>query len=177
MKPVLIATLGYPGSGKTHFSERLAKEEKLFHLNADSLRFSLIAKPLFTPEEHRRVFNFMDTTAKQLLRLEVSTIYDANFNKCIFRNSLADLAHTHNARYVLVWIRTDAEKALSRATGRTASTDYKYRPLTNETFHKLREEIESPTPDEPLIEISGEIPFEEQLLEFKKGLTRLFDRP
>jgi predicted kinase len=154
MKPVLIATLGYPGSGKTHFSERLAKEEKLFHLNADSLRFSLIAKPLFTPEEHRRVFN-----------------------KCIFRNSLADLAHTHNARYVLVWIRTDAEKALSRATGRTASTDYKYRPLTNETFHKLREEIESPTPDEPLIEISGEIPFEEQLLEFKKGLTRLFDRP
>jgi uncharacterized protein len=80
-KPLLIATLGYPGSGKTYFSERLSKKKHFFHLNSDRIRLAIFDKPQYKPEEHRIVFRLMDSLAQDLLRQGVSVVYDANFNK------------------------------------------------------------------------------------------------
>ncbi len=59
-KKILITTFGYPGSGKTYFSERLAKEFNLFHLNSDKIRSEIFIKPNYSDEEHKAVLRFIN---------------------------------------------------------------------------------------------------------------------
>ena len=176
-KPLLIATLGYPGSGKTYFSERLAKEYNLFHLNSDRIRFELFPNPTFKPEEHRVVFGFMDYLAEELLKLGVSVVCDANTNKRTHRNKFFRLAKKRNARYVLVHISTPVELAEKRLIQRKKITSKEkqkfYRSIDVSVLHLLKKEIELPSLSEPVITIDGKKNFTEQLQEFKKGLKRI----
>jgi len=59
-KPMILATLGHPGSGKTYFSERLAEERGYFHLSADKLRLMMFEKPTYKKEEHLKLYGFID---------------------------------------------------------------------------------------------------------------------
>lgn len=172
-KPLFIATLGFPGSGKTYFSERLAKEYNLFHLNSDKIRHEIYTDPKFTPEEHRVVFGFMNYIAEELLKLGVGVIFDANSNKRFHRASFVKQAKKLNAKYVLVHIQTPVELAEKRLEQRKKIKSLKrqmfYRPLDVSILHLLKKEMEHPTSKEPVVVIDGTKKFAEQLQQFKKG--------
>lgn len=165
-KPLLIATLGYPGSGKTYFSENLAKKENFFHLNSDKTRFKLFPNPKFIPEENKVLFSNMDNLAYDLLKKGISVVYDANFTKRIYRKRLKEIAQESSADYYLVWIKSGEETALERLEERAKITDKEkklmYRPIDQSVFHQLKDEIEEPMDDEECIEIDGHQSFPEQ---------------
>lgn len=173
-KPLLIATLGFPGSGKTYFSERLAKEYNLFHLNSDKVRYEIFSKPTFTPDEHRVVFGFINYLIEELLGLGVGVICDANSNKRLHRADFAKQAKKFNAKYVLVHIQTPVDLAEKRLEKRKNIKSLKkqkfYRPVDVSVLHLLKKEIEYPTTKEAVIVIDGTKKFTEQLHQFEKGV-------
>lgn len=171
MKTFLIGMYGYPGSGKTYFSQRLSEKKGWFHLSSDRIRLKMFDEPEYTQEEHKTVFNFMDYLAAELLRKGMSVVYDANFNFKESREKLARIATETNARYYLVHIETPEETALKRIDTRYKESDNSkkdmYRPITREVFEKLRDEHQELSEDEEVIIIDGMKEFDEQLKSFE----------
>lgn len=171
---MIIGTLGHPGSGKTYFSERLAKELGYFHLSSDKTRLMMFENPSYKQEEHQVVFRFMDNLALELLKTGVGVIYDANLNKRVHRKKIADIARKAKVKQKIIWIRTDTNTALKRINKRSQIKDPKkkllYRPISKEVFDNLKNEIEQPTKRETVIHIDGHKIFKEQLKMFKKQL-------
>lgn len=118
-RPILFTTLGYPGSGKTFFARRFAKEYGLFHLNSDRLRLEIFPKPNYTITENVVVFRTMDYIADELLQSGVSVIYDANSTKRIYRKRLQKMAKKRKVDYLLLWFKTPVETALKRIRKRS----------------------------------------------------------
>ena len=174
-RPYLIATLGYPGSGKTYFSEHLARQEGFFHLNADRERLALFKKPQYTSEEHQVLSKAMDRSAEELLKKGISVIYDVNFNRAIQRKRIQGIAERTDAQYRLVHLVTSPSTALERVRtrGRDATEDPElYRPIDSNIFHRMKNEIEEAGVSEPVITINGEASFEKQLTQFRESVTQ-----
>lgn len=161
-KTWLIATLGVPGSGKTFFSERLAKKLGFFHLNADRLRLELYGKPKYTEAENRSFFRVMDFLAEELLQRNVSVIYDANSTMLQYRRRLEFIAKQRRAKYLLLFIETPVAVALQRLSYRRmlrhARTIKYYRPIKNQILFRIQREMEKPV-REPFVTIAGSKPF------------------
>ena len=172
-KPILITTLGFPGSGKTYFAENISKELNFFHLNSDKIRHTMYENPQFTPEETQGVFRLMDQLTKDLLKKGINVIYDANMNFRAHRKRLEMIAKKCGAKHHLVWIQVDvpiAEKRiLNRGTIKNKDKKLIYKSLDVAILHKLKGEIEVPTKSEPLIVINGHDTFQKQLQYFKKA--------
>lgn len=172
-KPVLITTLGYPGSGKTYFAEHLSKEKGFFHINADKVRHTIFENPQFTLEETQCVVRLMEIITEDLLKMGVSVIYDANNNFKIRRKRLEKIGKKCGAQYWLLWIQTDISIAEKRIVKRSSSKrkNLLYPPLAIEILHKLKDQIEPPTASEPVIVVDGRLPFAKQFAVLKKGIN------
>jgi predicted kinase len=162
-KPTLYFTLGYPGSGKTHFSMQFAKHQNLFHLNSDRLRLEMFEVPTYTVPEHRAVFQTMDYIAGELLDKGISVMYDANSNKKVHREAKYALANLHNARAILLWFQTPLEVALERISNRGDGKNKYFRNISPGTLYRLKAELEEPQDDEPFVVIDGTLPYSEQV--------------
>jgi len=171
-KPLLIVFLGHAGSGKTYFSRHLAKEISAVTLNTDALRLSMFGS-LEKIDAIRRsdkmrlyddVFGAMNYAAKQILLAGHSVVYDAQQTKRENRRNIEKIATEAGAIPVLVWIKTSRETAIKRAQEREERDDsLRYNA---EKIAYLVDRFDSvtdlPEPEENTIEISGELPFEEQ---------------
>jgi predicted kinase len=171
-KSILIITFGYPGSGKTYFSEHLSKEFNLFHLSFDKIRSEMFDIPTFSQEEHKKVSNLADWLIQELLKKNIRVIVDDNTNKLIQRKKYFKFANKANARYVLLHIKTPIETAEKRIIkrGKIKNLEKKkyYKPLELSVLHLLKNEIEHPNNKEIFIEINGLKPYKEQVKTFKK---------
>lgn len=165
-QPYLLATLGYPGSGKTYFSERFTKEYGFFHLNSDIVRLTLFPKPKYNPEESAIVFRMMDFLAGAFLSCGISIIYDANSTKRVYRERLQKIAKKHGADYLLLRFMTPLPLALKRIKKRRElRSELKkryYRPIDDKVLFEIKAEMEEPK-KEPFIIINGEKTYEEML--------------
>lgn len=172
-RPYLIATMGYPGSGKTHFSENLALREGYVHLNADRERFRLFKNPQYTKEEHLALSKAMDRAAEELLLQGKNVIYDVNFNRRMHRERVRAIAERTNAEYRLVHVVTSESVALERlkVRGKNGSQDSElYRPIDLEIFHRMKDQVEEPGAMESVIWLDGKATFEQQLVQFKESI-------
>jgi predicted kinase len=162
--PLLIATLGVPGSGKTHFSRRLCREANLFHLNSDRMRSELSLSPTKIAEETAAVFRIMDFVADEVLLRGGGVVYDALFSRREYRKRVEAIAARRGARYMLLWFQTPYELAAERAESRvgTESEERAYYPLANRIdVSKAAATIEEPH-DEPFV-VDGRASYDEQL--------------
>lgn len=173
-KPTLIVTFGFPGSGKSYFSERLSKRKGFFHINSDMIRFTYSKQPTFTKEEHEGVFALMDLITERLLKSGISVIYDCNTNFSSHRARLRNLAKKAKANHYLIWIKTEIKEAEKRLVKRARLKNGKkkllYRPVTLETLHKLKNEMQIPKGKERFIIIDGHMPFSKQIKELENKL-------
>lgn len=176
--PLLIVFLGFPGSGKTYFATRLAEKLQALTLNSDAMRLAMFGslekiehiRQTDRPRLYTDVFGAMDYAAAQALRAGHSVIYDAQQTKRSNRKHIEELAESAGAIPVLVWIKTSPEVALRRGQEREARADsHQY---TAEKMKMLVERFDrvtdKPEPEENLVEISGELPFEEQYAIFER---------
>jgi predicted kinase len=179
-KPLIVVFIGFPGSGKTYFATHLARKLNAVVLNSDALRVAMFGS-IERMEEIRKtdnsrlykdVFGAMNYATKQAILAGCSVIYDAQQSKRVDRLRIEALAAEVGAIPVLVWIRTTLEEAKKRGQIREARDDSHV--YSEEKMEYLVERFvdttELPGPGENVIEISGEVSFEEQYDAFRIGL-------
>jgi len=145
---MLFVTVGIPGSGKSYFSERLAKDFGFVHLRSDAVRDIILPNPTYSAAENRRLFNLMDFFANEFLSKGVSVVYDGNFTKKKYRTEMAKMAKKNHARFAVIWVKTPLRLALKRARSR------KYHAIPKEVVFGIDKETEYPD-GEPVIIIDG----------------------
>jgi predicted kinase len=100
--PVLVMTVGLPGSGKSTFSRYLAPRIDAVILESDVLRRLFFVTPTHRPAESRLLFRNLHRAAYRLLRDGVSVIIDATNLKESDREPVYELADATGARLLVV---------------------------------------------------------------------------
>ena len=116
--PALIATVGLPGSGKSHFARALAARLPLVVLESDALRNVLFRKPRHGYKESRRLFAAIHALADRLLRDGYLVLLDATNLREEHRRDLKALAESSGSRFILVELTAPEGVILQRLKGR-----------------------------------------------------------
>jgi predicted kinase len=127
VRPALIAVSGLPGTGKTHFCQKLS--EKLPYqsiiLESDALRKTLFPHPTYAPAESARLFQAIHLLTEDLLQKNIPVILDATNLSEPHRERLYHIADRAKAKLILVWVEAPPEvvrqRLLQRAQGITRS--------------------------------------------------------
>ena len=182
-RPFLISFLGFPGSGKTTFSRQLAEKIGAVTYNSDALRISMFGSQEAIEEIRQSqrsrlyddVFGAMNYAAIQTIKSGYNVIYDAQMTKRRDRQRMEKLAQNSGGQFVLVWLQTSPEVAVLRGQEREARDDS--HPYSMEKMKMLVERFarttDAPSADENVIEISGEVSFDQQFQQFSDGLKRI----
>lgn len=176
---------GIPGSGKTYFAKRLAKELNATIFSSDAARIQVWGSVEGIQEDHadpeRRalcnkvLFGTMDYAAKQLLTQGLSVVYDCNANKLEDRMKKCQFAKDAGADTVLVRIRVPYQVSLERVQSREHSADQRNisGDRARQVLDRFIDEIEEPDASEKVIRLDGEQPFDEQYKLFMQQLTEI----
>lgn len=186
-KPLLVMFVGVPGSGKTTFARQLAAHLNAVLLNSDALRMAMwrdlesIQATHSTQEERDRAnsltFGAMNYAAARTQAAGYSVVYDCNANHMWERQEKHDIANDNDGLSVVVRIRVPYALSLDRIQSREVTHDQ--RRITADRAQQVLDrfvaEIEEPSADENVIEISGVSSFDEQLESFQSQLSRIRD--
>lgn len=182
-RPLLVMFMGFPGSGKTYFASRLGKRLGAVVLNSDALRLSMFGSAerieQIRGSDNKRlyddVFGAMNYATRQTLLAGVSVVYDAQQAKRSDRARLERLAQECGTNSVLVWMQTDPELAKERGQSRSPRDDsHVYSAEKMEYLvNRFSSTNDMPETSENFIEISGEVPFEQQFAVFKDRIDEL----
>jgi len=121
--PVLVAMCGLPGTGKSHFARELAKRIPMLVLETDRLRKVLVAKPKYTPGEHRRVFRVCYLLLDEYLGKGIKVLFDATNLTEDFRQPIYHIAEKRQARLVLVGFTAPQSVVRERLVARQMGRD------------------------------------------------------
>ncbi len=158
-RPILFATLGLPGAGKTTFCRKFAHEFHLVYLNSDRIRKAMFGKPKYTQIEHDLVYPVMDALAEDALMNGLSVIYDANSSRVHYREALMSITKKCRARFFLLRFQTPEQVAKKRLGTRKrcmskVCQNY-HPPVPIKDFIRIKNTLEEPTSKEPTICIKG----------------------
>lgn len=151
--PILYLMLGYPGSGKTTTAKELHEITGAVHIWADHERQKMVENPQHTYEESLELYKQLNARTNQLLAAGLSVIFDTNFNYYKDREKLRRIASRHNAKSVLIWVRTPKELAQARATEQVR---FPYSDsMPHERFNRKVKNLQKPRSNEQYIEVDG----------------------
>lgn len=155
---------GIPGAGKSAFARQFAQHLEIAHINSDRIRAELYDDAQFGSAENATVWRLSYYMAETVLAGSQSLVLDMNLPTQTLRRHLRTLATQYGAAFVVIWVQTDYETALYRATHRDRRRiDDKYSfPISAQLHQKLSTTGSNPGP-EPTIVISGQHIFKTQL--------------
>lgn len=113
----LILLSGLPGSGKTTFALAVAARASALHIESDAIRRSLIAKPRYTRQEHRRVFAKVERLLAEGLAAGRLVILDATNLREGFRAIYLAMAEAHHQHTVCVTLTAPLDTLRRRVSG------------------------------------------------------------
>lgn len=122
-RPVFIVLSGLPGTGKSYFSQKLAKKFPLVILESDALCKVLFPEPTYSWRESARLFRACDHIIEKLLSMRISLILDATNLSERYRRKLYNIAKRAQAKFILVKIEAPPEIVRERLAGRTRIPD------------------------------------------------------
>jgi predicted kinase len=157
VKPFLILTYGFPGSGKTYFARQFTEVVQAAHLQADRIRAELFETPRYDQQENSVVNQLMNYMAEEFLNAGVSVVYDTNTMRSNQRRVLSDLAFRAHAQPLVVWFQMDAETAFARNSRRDRRrADDKYSAQWDRTnFENIANHMQNPLQSDDYTVISG----------------------
>ncbi len=119
-RPVLVMTVGLPGSGKSTFAGRLGPQIQAVVLESDALRRLLNPAPTHSPRENFILFRSIHAAARELLDRGISVIVDATSLIESDRRPLYRVAEETGARLVVVETTAPEDLVLARLGRRLA---------------------------------------------------------
>ena len=120
IKPTFIVVSGLPGTGKTHFSKKLAERLPFLILESDGLRKLLFPAPAYTALESSRLFQAIHQLIKELLNKGIPIILDATNLSEQHRERLYNIAEQLNAKLILVSVEAPPAVVRERLKSRTS---------------------------------------------------------
>lgn len=155
-QPILYLLLGYPGSGKTTTSSFIHELSGAVHLWADKIRKERFVNPTHSHNENIQLYSHLNDVTSELLAAGQSVIFDTNFNFYKDRVHLRAIADKHNAKAVLLWVRTSKELAKDRATkNANKQTTRILGDMPPDQFDRLSRNLQPPKKNENYIEVDG----------------------
>jgi predicted kinase len=172
--PLLIASIGLPGSGKTTFLRRFAGERHYFYWRSDDARRHMIKEPKHTFEEHDLMGRTASYVFNQLLGLDITCVFDSNLNKRRHRAKFASMAESHGGQFWVFWFQVPVdlakERAANRAATATGAEKAYFATFRPDLVEHIAEELEPPGAGDRFIIIDGTASYQEQLAQVQKFL-------
>lgn len=174
--PLLIVTMGFPGSGKTFFARQFADLHNLPRLSEDIIRFELFEDPQFNDDEADIIERMLYYGLDQLMKTEKTIICEGGFLKTAQRKRLYEIAAKNGYRTLIVWLQTDLETAAVRAKARDRrNPDSKYSfVIDRQTFVEIKNKLERPSEKEQVVVISGKHAFKGQCLTVLRKIASMY---
>ena len=174
--PLLLITMGYPGSGKSFFARQFGEQYSLPVLSDERIRFELFENPQFNNDESDIVSRVFDYALEQLMRTGSSLVCDGSFLKLKDRQRIQDQAKKAGFRTLTVWLQTDINTSNIRARRRDRrNPDSKYAfDLNAVQFKNISESLQRPNDKEKFVVISGKHAFKGQSLTVLRKITDMY---
>lgn len=174
--PLLILTMGLPGSGKTFFARQLADEYNIPRISEDNIRYELFEKPTFAAEETEIIDRIQNYALTEVLKTRNTVICEGQYLQATRRKAVHDLATRNGYRVLTVWLQTDVQTSAARAMRRDRrNPDSKFSfEIDKATFLKIREQLHRPSDKEAFVVISGKHAFKSQALTVLRKITSVY---
>jgi predicted kinase len=174
--PLLIITMGLPGSGKSFFARQFAELYSLPRISEDRIRFELFEKPLFNDDEADIINRVSFYMLEQAMQTERTVVFEGSSLTSAQRKAAYELARSNGYRALVVWLQTDLETSAQRAATRDRrNPDSKYAfEVNNATFNKVKSTLERPTEKELVVVVSGKHAFKSQCLTVLRKITSIY---
>ncbi len=155
-KQTLYLMLGYPGAGKTTAAQIIHELTGAVHLWTDKERLTRYGEPTYSHEENLDIYSILNQETAQLLSLGESVIFDTSFNYYKDRERLRDIAFSHNADCVVVWVTTHKPIAKERAIQNAHLQKTRIQGnMSLDVFERISNNLEPPLRHETFVELDG----------------------
>lgn len=104
---MLIIVMGLPGSGKSYFAKRLAKEIGADYVGSDELRRKMGLLGKYKMENRISVYNEMIKTAKEYLSKGDSVVLDGTFYLQFMRDMAISMAQSLSSKVFIIMVAAD----------------------------------------------------------------------
>lgn len=174
--PLLIITMGYPGSGKSFFARQFAEAYNLPRVSEDRIRFELFENPLFNLDEADIIQRISSYMTEQLMQTKQTIVCEGSFLSIAERKNMEELARSNGYRMLVVWLQTDLETSAQRAANRDRrNPDSKYAfAIDQQTFNDIKMTLQRPTEKETVVVISGKHANKSQCLTVLRKIAAIY---
>lgn len=122
-RPKLLMLAGLPGAGKSTFAARLNSQFPFVTLETDRLRKALVSSPLYTPEEHSRVFRACHWLIDEFVGHGLPVLFDATNLTEKNRKPVYRIARKRGVPLAVAVITAPSDLARRRLEDREAGLD------------------------------------------------------
>jgi len=183
-RPVLVMFTSIPGSGKSYFARQAAERMQAVRLCSDALRPAMFGSIEAWREAEAnngrqamlgQLFGAMDYASTQILAAGNDLIYDTNTTKREYRSAEEKRAEKFGATAVVVHIETPYEVALKRGQDREEQPDQNRHneEVMRGLIDRMKAETDPFDPAERVVNLDGQVPFEEQFTSFENQVKEL----
>jgi len=123
VEPAFVVVSGLPGTGKSHFSSKLAERLPFVILESDALRKVLFPSPSYSLSESFRLFRAIHLLIGRLLQRGIPLILDATNLSERYRERLYSIADRLDVKLILVRVKAPPELVHERLTDRREEKD------------------------------------------------------
>ncbi|MCE7936668.1 ATP-binding protein [Candidatus Saccharibacteria bacterium CPR2] len=170
----IFAMLGLPGAGKTYFARQFADQLDIAHISEDRIRYELFDESSYSDQDNRVVGSIGNYMADEFLARNVSIVYDSENHTKKSRQELVDLAKKHRAKLLFIWVQTDVNTCMDRASSRDRrKIEDKYTHEIDEAIFDVYKRNISKPEREDYVVISGKHLFKTQFLTVLRKLRLL----
>ncbi len=154
--PVFVVVSGLPGTGKTHFSRRLAERIPVSVLESDTLRKVPFPSPDYGSGESARLFGAIHRLAEELLASGTSLVLDATNLAERSREHLYGIADRTGAKLAVVLVEAPPQVVRRRLETRTKDADVRS-DADWEVYRRMQAEAEPIRRRHLVVDSSGDI--------------------
>lgn len=156
-RPLVIMTIGIPGSGKSFFARQFSEMFDAPLISNDFVRHTLFPESVYTREEDALVSDITLQQLEELLRTKKTLVYDGGCNPRGDRVEIEKMARASGYGTLVIWVQTDLPTAQMRSEKRNnrRAGDLLNSPMDTDTFQALTRRFTQPHPKEDYVVISG----------------------
>ena len=139
---MIIIVFGLPGSGKSYFASRLAKELKTKYVSSDVIRKQLFNIIKYSEQQKMKVYEVVMKEMKEAIQQGEDIVIDATFYKVSIRNKFKEFAEVFKEKILFIEVWADQKIILERLQVRREYRDADYSVYLHikEVFEPFEEE-------------------------------------